>query len=147
MSTVAGAEPWRDHYATLGVPPDASRQQIASAYRRLVRTLHPDTGTEGPEAGQRFTEVVAAYAVLRDSKRRAAYDAERGNRAAGGAHRITVRVTRTRQAAPGFPPPLFPFGLADLLLGPDAEDWWDVNADDLHDRLRRRLWELIGWPF
>lgn len=71
-----------DPYAVLGVAPTASAERIASAYRRLVRALHPDGSPGRDEAGRRaaagrFAAVVAAYGVLRDPARRAAYDAGR----------------------------------------------------------------------
>ncbi|WP_307811434.1 J domain-containing protein [Streptomyces siderophoricus] len=67
----------RDLYAVLGVSSSASPRQITSAYRRLVRTLHPDTraGQLGSECD--LAEVLAAYDTLRNPQRRAAYDAER----------------------------------------------------------------------
>ncbi|GAB7029678.1 J domain-containing protein [Streptomyces sp. NPDC021749] len=66
-----------DHYAVLGVPPSASARQITTAYRRLVRSLHPDTGPAGPAAEQELAEVLTAYRVLHDPRSRAGYDAER----------------------------------------------------------------------
>ncbi|MCP9960003.1 J domain-containing protein [Streptomyces sudanensis] len=72
----------RDPYAVLGVAPTASARQITSAYRRLVRALHPDGApgrdeTERRASAGRLDAVVAAYGVLRDPARRAAYDAGR----------------------------------------------------------------------
>ena len=64
-----------DHYAVLGVATTASPAQIAYAYRGLVRSLHPDIHPDtGPEE---LSEVVDAYAVLRDPARRADYDQQR----------------------------------------------------------------------
>lgn len=37
-----------DHYATLGVAPDASVDDIKRAYRRAARHAHPDRGDSGP---------------------------------------------------------------------------------------------------
>ncbi|WP_073755615.1 J domain-containing protein [Streptomyces sp. CB03234] len=71
-----------DHYAVLGVEPMASAEQIASAYRRHVRALHPDAhpdrcDAERSAARERLDDVVAAYGTLRDPDRRAAYDEAR----------------------------------------------------------------------
>lgn len=71
-----------DHYAVLGVPPSASDRQITAAYRRLVRSLHPDARPADPAAADELADVLAAYATLRDAGRRAAYDAAR-NRQVG----------------------------------------------------------------
>jgi curved DNA-binding protein CbpA len=69
----------RDPYAILGVPPGASAEQIASAYRRLARQHHPDvSGMSGAE--QRMAEINAAWTLLRDPAKRAAWDAEHGAR-------------------------------------------------------------------
>lgn len=98
-----GQEPQPDHYAVLGVQPTASTQQITSAYRRLVRALHPDTSPGDPAAPQNLADVLAAYDTLRDPKRRADYDAGR-NRAArtsGSGRPVAVRVTRSRRAPSG----------------------------------------------
>lgn len=62
-----------DPYRVLDVARDASPSQIAAAYRALVRALHPDTRHE-PANPARLAEVLAAYALLRDTHRRAAYD-------------------------------------------------------------------------
>ncbi|WP_274564683.1 J domain-containing protein [Streptomyces spiramyceticus] len=67
-----------DHYAVLGVEPSSSAGQITSAYRRLVRALHPDANPDGPAADRRFADVVAAYGTLHDPALRAAYDAQIG---------------------------------------------------------------------
>jgi curved DNA-binding protein CbpA len=61
-----------DHYETLGVPRDATQEQIRSAYRRAARTAHPDR--EGGST-ERMQAVNAAYEVLGDEERRRAYDA------------------------------------------------------------------------
>jgi curved DNA-binding protein CbpA len=62
----------RDPYVVLGVPRQASAQEIARAYRRAARTSHPDGGVAG--SAERFQVVSDAYEVLRDPQRRAVYD-------------------------------------------------------------------------
>jgi hypothetical protein len=65
-----------NHYRTLGVDPQADAVVIRSAYLALIRRFHPDKG--GDEADpDRAREVTAAWDVLRDPQRRAAYDATR----------------------------------------------------------------------
>ncbi len=64
---------FKDYYAIMGVPRDATADQIKQAYRRLARKYHPDVSKE-PDAEARFKEVGEAYEVLRDPARRAAYD-------------------------------------------------------------------------
>ena len=84
-----------DLYATLGVHPHASREQITDAYRTLVRRYHPDTRPSTPpdDHGRdyavhdspdhtRLQQVLAAYAVLHDPASRADYDHDMATRAA-----------------------------------------------------------------
>ncbi|MBM5574598.1 MULTISPECIES: DnaJ domain-containing protein [Deefgea] len=62
-----------DHYARLGVQPNASIEQIKSAYRRNATKFHPDRNP-APDAAARFREIQVAYEVLSDSEKRKAYD-------------------------------------------------------------------------
>lgn len=59
-----------DLYAELGVARDATLADIRKAYRKLVKTTHPDTGGD-PEAFRRLT---LAHDVLSDPERRKRYD-------------------------------------------------------------------------
>jgi curved DNA-binding protein len=64
---------FKDYYQTLGVPREASADDIKHAYRRLARKYHPDLNKQ-PEAEARFKELGEAYEVLKDPEKRAAYD-------------------------------------------------------------------------
>jgi len=61
-------------YAVLGVSHTATDAEIKAAYRRLARTWHPDVCHE-PDATEQFKRINRAYEVLRDSTKRAKYDA------------------------------------------------------------------------
>src|SRR5918995_6595422 len=63
-----------DHYAILGVPREATADEIKRAYRELARRYHPDANPENPEAVEHFKEVNRAYEVLSDPDRRQRYD-------------------------------------------------------------------------
>lgn len=63
-----------DYYTILGVPRDATPEEIRKAYLDLVRRLHPDRNVS-PGETELFLEVQQAYEVLSDTKRRAEYDA------------------------------------------------------------------------
>ena len=64
---------FKDYYQTLGVPREASADDIRKAFRRLARKYHPDVSKEA-DAEARMKEVNEAYAVLSDAEKRAAYD-------------------------------------------------------------------------
>jgi tetratricopeptide (TPR) repeat protein len=61
-------------YDILGVRPDADADAVRTAFRKAVKAHHPDLHAGDPEAGERFKQIVAASAVLRDGEQRAAYD-------------------------------------------------------------------------
>lgn len=94
--------PSPDHYAVLQIPHGASQQEIARAYRALMRRHHPDVAG-GEAVPAELQLVMQAFDVLRDPKRRAAYDrdvlaADAGSQQpAGKAQDIPVRVIRHRE--------------------------------------------------
>ncbi|CAN5920684.1 molecular chaperone DnaJ [soil metagenome] len=108
----------KDYYRTLGVDDKAEQADVAKAYRKLARELHPDANPDSPDAETRFKEVSEAYSVLSNPEKRAEYDKVRqlvGSGAFGGG-----------VPGGGFPPPGGGFGgtggaqafdLSDLLGG------------------------------
>lgn len=63
-----------NYYAILGVPREASEEDIKKAYRRLVFQHHPDRNPESVHAEDKIREINAAYEVIGDSERRKTYD-------------------------------------------------------------------------
>jgi molecular chaperone DnaJ len=63
----------RDYYEVLGIPRNASPEDIRKAFRRLAFQYHPDRNKDDG-ASEKFKEVNEAYEVLSDMDKRAAYD-------------------------------------------------------------------------
>ncbi|MFZ1770386.1 MAG: DnaJ domain-containing protein, partial [Caldilinea sp.] len=63
----------QDYYEALGVPRDATKDQIKKAFRKLAQQHHPDV-SKSDDAGIRFKEINEAYQVLADDEKRAVYD-------------------------------------------------------------------------
>ncbi|MBV9488833.1 MAG: J domain-containing protein [Verrucomicrobia bacterium] len=100
----------KDLYLVLRVTPQATADEIRSAYRRLALQLHPDHAAVGSDP---FLELQDAYAVLSNPERRAVYDRE--------LHGISVRRTAS-PAAPAEPlvprrRPAEPFARTEPMIG------------------------------
>jgi hypothetical protein len=84
-----------DHFQVLGVAKEADASRIKTTYFQLARTYHPDAAKEGEgEEARRlradvFARIGAAWAVLEDDARRAAYKEEL---ASGGAAEVDISV-------------------------------------------------------
>jgi molecular chaperone DnaJ len=63
----------RDYYDILGVPRNATKEQIKDEYRKLALKYHPDRN-KAPDAEEKFKEISEAYAVLADDEKRGQYD-------------------------------------------------------------------------
>jgi molecular chaperone DnaJ len=63
----------RDYYDALGVPRNASKDDIKGSYRKLALQYHPDRN-KAPEAAEKFKEISEAYAILSDDEKRRQYD-------------------------------------------------------------------------
>ena len=64
----------KDLYAILGVPKNASKEDITKAYRKGAQQHHPDRNPGDAEAEVRFREIQEAYDVLGDPAKRQDYD-------------------------------------------------------------------------
>src|SRR5688572_4930647 len=66
----------RDYYDILGLPKNASDEDIKKAYRKLAMKHHPDRnqGDGARKSEEHFKEAKEAYEMLSDPQKRAAYD-------------------------------------------------------------------------
>lgn len=95
-------EPGIDPYKVLQVDPDAEPEILQAVFRRLAQKYHPDV-MPGPEGAARMIAINAAWEILGDPQKRAAYDRERARRepAAAGHDAATAAA---RPAGPSRPP-------------------------------------------
>lgn len=64
----------KDYYEILGVPRNATQEEIKKAYRNLALKYHPDRNPGDKEAEEKFKEAAEAYSVLGDPEKRRIYD-------------------------------------------------------------------------
>lgn len=88
-----------DPYAALGLTKSATAADIKKAYRKLVRTSHPDLHPDDAGAEARFKAVTAAHDLLKDTATRARFDA--GEIDASGTERAPRTYYRDHADAPG----------------------------------------------
>lgn len=94
----------RDPYDILGVDRSATQDEIKSAFRKLAGQHHPDKNPGDDGAHERFKQLNAAYQILSDPQKRAAFD-RFGASAMGGV-----------AGGPGGPFGGQPFDMSDLNL-------------------------------
>jgi curved DNA-binding protein len=73
---------YKDYYKILGVSRNVGAEELKRVYRKLARKYHPDVSKE-KNAEEKFKEVQEAYEVIKDPKKRAAYDELGANWRAG----------------------------------------------------------------
>jgi hypothetical protein len=118
----------KDYYAVLGVPSNASLDEIRLAYRRQARIYHPDLSLD-PDAEERFKEVNEAYEVLANSEKRRAYDYFTGG----------VAQDEPVKTAPA-PEPFTPYDTQQRALDPEPVPVSPIGAAQPPKRTRNRIY-------
>ncbi|HAX90151.1 MAG TPA: molecular chaperone DnaJ [Cyanobacteria bacterium UBA11370] len=65
---------FRNYYEILGLPADATSDEIKKAFRRLARKYHPDVNPGDKDAEETFKDINEAHEVLSDPNKRSQYD-------------------------------------------------------------------------
>lgn len=110
---------YKDYYKIMGLPRDATQDDIKKAYHRLARKYHPDV-SKLADAEERFKELGEAYEVLKDPEKRAAYD------------RLGAQWRHGQEFRP---PPGWDTGFTFRRAGPEAEafsDFFEALFGGLH---------------
>ncbi|MBN2303005.1 MAG: DnaJ domain-containing protein [Anaerolineae bacterium] len=85
----------RNLYAILGIPPEATQEDIREAYRVAARRFHPDANpNEGADI--QFRDIAAAYEILGNSRQRVRYDTSR-RKYRDEPNYFTLRVTPSKR--------------------------------------------------
>lgn len=64
----------RDYYEVMGIPKNATDDEIKKAYRKLAKKYHPDLNPGNKAAEAQFKEANEAYEVLSDKDKKTRYD-------------------------------------------------------------------------
>jgi hypothetical protein len=146
-------------YEVLGVGADATSAEVARAYRRLARMVHPDSRPGDPAAATDFQAVSDAYELLSDPARRADYDRQHPPRPVLPPHRpgpagpdLWPSPVILHAAPPGSPEPGAALRAGPVHIQPLAPDGGGNRAHlDADPELAQLLYRLIVsrrmWPW
>jgi len=109
-----------DYYAILGVSRSATAQEVKSAHRALVQSLHPDVVQDDTEVEQ-FHRVQEAYEILSDPEKRAAYDRQQAEAGFTEEPAISLQVTLSHHSLPCLNEDQALYALLEITPSPNIE--------------------------
>jgi Ca-activated chloride channel family protein len=117
-----------DPYAVLGIPSDATMDDVKSAYRRAARRLHPDVNRANPGAGAQFQDITSAYELLIEPERRRQYDSHADELHPADQLIFTLRTAISRRSVISLDEPQVMYLLADITPDARAQQQQQVEA-------------------
>src|SRR5688572_27715600 len=109
----------QDLYVILGIPSNATMDDVHNAYRAATRRFHPDVNKH-PGSAVQFREITAAYEILGDTIAREKYDSTRKKTGQiTDKPYFTLRLTLSKRIVPILDEPQVLYALMELL--PDRE--------------------------
>lgn len=108
----------KNPYAILGISPDASVEEVKSAYRKIARRLHPDVNPNSPAAAEQFQDVALAHELLTDPARKKAYDEQHSEGDDG--YYFTLQITPSKRSLMPLPEPQVIYLLTEIFPDPRA---------------------------
>jgi curved DNA-binding protein CbpA len=99
-----GMQTITDYYKLLGLPREATQDDIRKAHRKLVRKYHPDANPGERSSEEHFKEIQRAYEVLSESDKRREYDKRLRTSTRGSSSRPRARAGRKTEGEGAAPP-------------------------------------------
>ncbi|PJF31100.1 MAG: hypothetical protein CUN52_03115 [Phototrophicales bacterium] len=114
----------KNPYKLLGIPEDASLEDIKAAYRKIARRLHPDVNPNNVAAQAQFQDVSNAHELLTNSSRKAAFDLTLKTKKVDpdGDYFFTFQVVTSKQIVYPLTEPQVIYMLADIHPDPRADE-------------------------
>jgi Ca-activated chloride channel family protein len=122
-----------DLYSILGVPRDATPEEIRAAYFEAARQYHPDANPD-PGARELFLAIQSAYEILSNPEKRASYDASLPEPTLQP--KIAISIKYSRSVLPLLDEPQIAYGLVEMVCTtePDPAQFPPLHVCLLIDR-------------
>ena len=112
----------KNPYKILGIPEDASAEDIKAVYRKIARRLHPDVNPNNVAAQSQFQDVSNAHELLTNSSRKATFDLTLKTKKTDGDYFFTFQVIESKKVVYPLAEPQVIYMLADIHPDPRADE-------------------------